>query len=556
MFEILQGLLGGLGLFLVGMWLMTDGLKLAAGDSLRELLNTWTNSRKRGFIMGFGFTSLVQSSSAVTVATIGFANAGILTLSQAIWVIFGSNVGTTMTGWIVALVGFKINMEAFALPLVGLGMLLRLTGTRSRRGAFGQALVGFGLFFLGIGVLKEAFDTYGAGISLPAVDDAGLGMLFVYVFFGVVLTTLMQSSSAAIVITLSAAESGMIPMVAAAAVVIGANLGTTTTAMLSVWGATPAARRVAASHVVFNLLTGVIALIIIMPMLTLIAYLQELFSLPTAAAASLALFHTVFNLLGVIIMIPLADKLVAFMSRRFVSQEEIISRPAFLDNNVLEVPAIAVVALGNELKRLHIETVDVVKRCIQGERSVDPDTGPKTEALTLLIENIAAYVTKISTTSLPAEVSDTLPRTMEYLQQLTMINDYLGDLMELSRDPGQAKLHDEQLNMLKHFQLSCGMVLEQLQIDSPEENATDNETIEGMEKFYDEFQHSVFIAGLSGNMTMHNLDILLQQLNITRRIVRQLIKATNRLNRIISQLDTEPKEEEVPESTEEEAKAA
>src|SRR5690606_24665755 len=122
-------LLGGLGLILVGMWLMTDGLKVAAGAALRDLLHSWTNTRMRGLVTGFSITSLVQASGAVTLATIGFANAGLITLEQAIWVIFGSNVGTTMTGWIVSLVGFRINIEIFALPLIGAGMLLRLTGS-------------------------------------------------------------------------------------------------------------------------------------------------------------------------------------------------------------------------------------------------------------------------------------------------------------------------------------------------------------------------------------------------------------------------------------------
>ena len=140
-------LIGGLGLLLVGMAMMTDGLKLAAGNSLRDLLALWTNSRSRGLFAGFLITGLVQSSSAVTVATIGFANAGMLSLERSLWVIFGSNVGTTMTAWIVALVGFKVNIEALALPLIGIGSVLKLTGGNSKRSPFGMAIVGFGLLF-------------------------------------------------------------------------------------------------------------------------------------------------------------------------------------------------------------------------------------------------------------------------------------------------------------------------------------------------------------------------------------------------------------------------
>jgi phosphate:Na+ symporter len=304
-------LIGGLGLLLIGMSLMTDGLKLAAGSALRDILARWTSNRVRGLLSGFAITALVQSSSAVTVATIGFANANLLSLQQAVWVIFGSNVGTTMTGWIVALVGFKLNVEGFALPLVGIGVMLKISGERSRRSAFGQALVGFGLLFLGIGVLKETFDAFGEHMSLPALEGPALLTTGVYVLAGVLLTTVMQSSSAALVVALSAAEGGMISLAAAAAVVIGANLGTTTTALIAVWGATPTAKRVALAHVAFNILTATVAIIILQPLLLLVGWLRDAFALPAAPATTLAVFHSAFNVLGVLLIWPVANRMVA-----------------------------------------------------------------------------------------------------------------------------------------------------------------------------------------------------------------------------------------------------
>ena len=213
--------IGGVGLLLVGMAMMTDGLKLAAGNALRNILATWTNTRARGLTAGFLITGLVQSSSAVTVATIGFANAGLLGLGNSVWVIYGSNVGTTMTGWIVALIGFKLKVEAFALPMVGLGVILRLTGEATRRAFIGQALIGFGLLFLGIGVLADTFANLGESAALPVITEPWLWSVVVYIALGVLLTTLMQSSSAALVIALSAAEGGLIPLNTAALVVIG-----------------------------------------------------------------------------------------------------------------------------------------------------------------------------------------------------------------------------------------------------------------------------------------------------------------------------------------------
>jgi phosphate:Na+ symporter len=148
-------LLGGVGLFLLGMALMTDGLKMAAGPALGAIISSSTQTRWRGLLSGIVVTAMVQSSSAVTVAAIGFVNAGLLTLGQSLWVLFGSNVGTTMTGWLVALVGLKIKVDAAALPLIGLGMALRISGPQTRRGAIGGALTGFGVLFLGISFIQQ-----------------------------------------------------------------------------------------------------------------------------------------------------------------------------------------------------------------------------------------------------------------------------------------------------------------------------------------------------------------------------------------------------------------
>jgi len=229
--------IGGLGLFLLGMWLMSEGLKLAAGDTLHAILARWTSSPGRGFLTGLGLTGLVQSSSAVSMATIGFANAGLLTLGQAIWVIYGANVGTALTGWIVQFLGFRVDVGLYAMPFVGLGMALRLTGGDSRRAAWGQALAGLGLLFLGIATLKSGFEGLATTGALPEADGGAPGDLLLYLGLGIVLTTLMQSSSALLVIAMSALASGVVTLPLAAAMVLGAAVGTTTTAVLAALGA-------------------------------------------------------------------------------------------------------------------------------------------------------------------------------------------------------------------------------------------------------------------------------------------------------------------------------
>lgn len=350
---ILAALLGGLGLFLLGTSMMTEGLKRAAGGALRRILERWTRSPLRGLAAGFLITAIVRSSSAVTVAAIGFVNAGLLSLTQAVWVIFGTNVGTTTTAWLVAFIGIRFDIGALALPMLGAGMLLRLAGsTRPRLAGAGEAMAGFGAFFLGIEILARGFAGLGpaiAGLDLPA---RGIGAILGFVLLGMVLTLLTQSSSAAIAITLTASAGGAVPLDLAAAAVIGTNIGTTSTALLAAIGATPPARRVAAAHVAFNLLTGAAALLLLRPLVAASAAIPALFEPAPDMPTVLALFHTLFNLLGVLLMWPLAGRLVRFLQGRFATPDEALARPQHLDRTLLAVPDLAVPALAREVERM------------------------------------------------------------------------------------------------------------------------------------------------------------------------------------------------------------
>lgn len=258
---IWAGLLGGIGLFLLGMQMMTAGLTQAAGPALRRGLETATRSRLRAFLVGTGITALVQSSSAITVTSIGFANAGLVGFEKLVWVIYGTSLGNTMTGWIVALAGAGFSIGALALPLLGLGMIARMGARGSERiGGTGQALAGFGAFFLGIGTLQAAFaDLTPQILSLTGRLAGSPWEREAFVLIGIGFTLLTQSSSATIAIVLSAVAAGSLAFDQAAALVIGASIGTTSTAVLAALGATSAAKRVAASHVGFNLIAALIA---------------------------------------------------------------------------------------------------------------------------------------------------------------------------------------------------------------------------------------------------------------------------------------------------------
>ena len=205
---------GGVGLFLLGMKLMTDGLKVAAGGALRSILAGWTSTVPRGVAAGVLITGLVQSSTAVIFATIGFVNAGLLSLAQALGVIYGSNVGTTFTSWLVALVGFNVDLKLLALPAIGFGMALNTLSKAARQRALGEALTGFGVFFIGINVLKSVFTGTGQSLPIELLGDGTGWSVLLYASAGALLTVAMQSSSAALAVTLTAAAGGIIPLTA------------------------------------------------------------------------------------------------------------------------------------------------------------------------------------------------------------------------------------------------------------------------------------------------------------------------------------------------------
>ena len=381
--------------------MITEGLKLAAGDALHGILARSTSTRARGVLSGMAVTGLVQSSSAVTVATIGFVNAGLLTLIQSLGVVYGANVGTTLTGWIVAVAGFSWKVEAFALPLIGLGMIAQMLRPNSRVGSVGQALAGFGLFFIGVDVLKGAFEGFAQNVDVGTfAPQGGLG-LTLYVILGFFMTLLTQSSSAAIAITLTAAAGGVLQIGAAAAMVIGANVGTTSTAILTVMGASANARRVAAAHVIFNVLTGAVALALLPLLLWLVGAAGSAIGLQDAPAVTLALFHTVFNLLGLAIMWPLTNRLASYLVARFTTEAERFAKPQFLDRSALATSALAMEALRMELDRVagHVRTLALAS--ISAETSADRDSGQLAQGLRSLIDAVEEFVTDVQMDKLP-----------------------------------------------------------------------------------------------------------------------------------------------------------
>ncbi len=528
-FVIIGMLAGGLGLFLLSVGMITDGLKTAAGASLRKLLANSTRTPLHGVFSGIGITAVVQSSSAVTVATIGFVNAGILSMRQALGIVFGANIGTTMTGWLVAIIGFKINVDAFALPLIGIGVILRLTGGETRRAAFGLALAGFGLFFIGIDVLRDAFEGLVQSIDLSQLTVEGVGGVLLYVGIGFLITVLTQSSSAAIAITLTAATGGVLSIYAAAAMVIGANVGTTSTAALAVIGATANAKRVATAHILFNAGTGAIALLILPILFWLVRGTGELLGLEDIPAVSLALFHTTFNILGVVLIFPLTSRLANFLDGRFVTQDEIEGRPRYLDKTVAATPDLALDALVLELLRVN----DVVRR--MGRAVLADATAPPArlaaddEVVNKLTTAISEFITELEQGRLRPAVTAELAKVLRTVQYLLTAAE---EAMLLGRHQGAlaALEADDLVAGVRRFYALITALIERADARADSfELAASEALLQQIEDGYDEIKAVLLEAGVERRVPVAAIIEVIDQNSRARRYSRELVKALRRL---------------------------
>ena len=357
-------LLGALGMFLYGMNLMSSGLQKAAGDKLRGLLSSMTSNPFKGVMTGLGVTSVIQSSSATTVMVVSFVNAGLLTLTQAIGVIMGANIGTTVTAWMVSWLGFKADISLLAVPLMLFGFLFS-NSKKNQRQNVGELIVGFCLLFLGLSFMKESVPDLG---ETPQVlefvkewSGHGFGSVLIFLVFGTVLTLVLQSSSATMAITLIMLSMGWIPFNMACAMVLGENIGTTITANIAAAIGNTQAKRAAMSHTIFNVFGVIWALILFKPFLGLVGKLIELFGLPnpaaegfavtspdsptsTAALYGLSMLHTLFNTINTLILIwftKLIEKAVVFIIKTPKNQEKEVFRLKYISAGPLATPELA-----------------------------------------------------------------------------------------------------------------------------------------------------------------------------------------------------------------------
>ncbi len=357
----------GIAIFMVGMFFMEEGFKAFAGGILERFLEKTTNTLSKAIFSGFFVTSIVQSSSLVTVIAISFLSADLIGLAQAIGIVFGSNIGTTTTAWIVASFGVKVKIAYYAMPMLVFGVVLRFMKAKTPKG-IGTVLLGLGFVFLGIGYMKEGFDTLKEGIDLAQFAIPGMVGVLVYILVGMVATIIIQSSSATMAIIITALASGQIIYVNALALAIGANIGTTVTAVIGSLTSNENGKRLAVAHVIFNVVTAVIAVALIHQLAALVDFSANKIGIAEDNyVMKLALFHTFFNIVGVLVVAPFTKQMVRVLERRFIRKEE-AAQPKYLDDAVIEMAEPALAAIKKETERLYDKSIKALAHALQLHR--------------------------------------------------------------------------------------------------------------------------------------------------------------------------------------------
>lgn len=424
--EIAFSTIGGLGLFLFGIQIMASGMQKAAGDRFRRILEMLTNNPVLGVFTGIVVTILVQSSSTATVMVVGFANAGLMNLSQAISVIIGANIGTTVTAQIVS---FKIGVVAF--PAIGIGSILNFFGRRRFQRYLGQTVLGFGLLFLGMTTMSN-------GMSPLRELDAFHTMIIQFsrypllgILCGAIFTALVQSSSAATGVIIALTMQDLIPFHSAVPLILGTNIGTSITAILASIGANVAARRAAVAHVLFNVIGVILALILLKPFTDII--IETASTVPRQVANT----HTAFNLLNTIFFLVFLKYFTRLICYIIPGEDEKIDfGPKYLDSRILRTPAVAIGGAKQELLRMAGIAREMLEESMQVFLKNDLKKIKHIEQMEELVDGlekeINIYLAELSQHSMSKEQSKMVASLMSAANDLERIGDHAENIMQLS----------------------------------------------------------------------------------------------------------------------------
>jgi phosphate:Na+ symporter len=421
------------------MFLMSEGLQLAAGDRLRRMLESLTRNRFRGVLVGTGVTALIQSSSATTVMLVGLVNAGLMKFSQSVAVIFGANIGTTITGQIVA-----FNVKTLSFPCIGLGFVLYLLARRRVWRYTGQILLGFGILFLGIELMKGGL----APLSNSGTFENWLvrygGNWFLGLLLGLIITSLVQSSSATtgMVIAMGAAGvlsvNGADPLRIAIPIILGCNIGTCITALIASLGASLPAKRVAIAHYLFNISGTILFLPFLAWLPRLTVRISELFGAgPDNIARQIAWFHTFFNVTMTLVWLPFINQFIWLVKKVKRGEEPMVERdPLFLDPRIFHNPALALEMARKEITRMGRITLEMLRTSVGYLKKMD--RGGKKQIMEMesivdsLAHSVTEYLSKLSQEPLADEQSDQLVGYMHAVNDIERIGDHAENIMDLA----------------------------------------------------------------------------------------------------------------------------
>ena len=363
----------GVAIFLFGMLALEEGFKAFSGGMLEKILKKSTDKLYKSIGFGMFATTFMQSSSLVSVLTISFLGAGLISLSQGIGIVFGANIGTTTGAWLVAGFGLKVKISAYAMPMLVFGVILIFQKSKTSKG-LGYILAGLGFLFLGIHYMKDGFEAFKSSIDLASFSVDGLKGLFIFTGIGIFATVVMQSSHATLVLIITALSVGQITYENALALAIGANVGTTITAIIGSMSSNIEGKRLAGAHLIFNVVTGLIAIIFMSQIMVAVDFSSAFFGIADDDyTLKLAVFHTIFNLIGVIVMIPFIGKLVIFLEKYLKDsgskQNGVnIDSTKYLNNSVLELPTTAIAAIRKETKHLYENAFEIIAHGINVKR--------------------------------------------------------------------------------------------------------------------------------------------------------------------------------------------
>jgi phosphate:Na+ symporter len=432
-------IVAGVGIFIIGMHFMEDGFKLFSGGILERIIAKSTNTTSKSVFLGITATAILQSSSLVSIIVISFLSAKIISLAGALGVVFGSAVGTTATTWIVSTLGVKIDVAAFALPMIIFGVIFRFYEKKNIQG-IGNILLGLGFIFLGIGYMKDGFEDLKQGIDLAQFSMDGYAGIIVYAIIGMIATIIIQSSSATMALTITALVTGQIIYINAMAIAVGANIGTATTAAMGAMVSNANSKRMAVGLFIFKGITAIITLALLYFIIDFVEYLSSNLGISSDdMAMKLAVFHTFFNLIGLIIFSFFIPRLVVFLKKLFVEEKDTyISKPKYLDMQVIAVPSIALKATKKETIHLYDNASEVLSHAIMLHRH--------------------RYLGRTDISSVVKESTDIIELNIDDFYQ-TRIKSLYGDIIDYSTIFIN-ELDSEKKNYLYELRIACRDIAE------------------------------------------------------------------------------------------------